>query len=65
MSSTKSPRPCVDQSLTYVIDTSTCLPAYAPRLTSHCPQPCEEPEAAFHEPVVPVGEHDPSAFRVW
>src|SRR5204863_8797808 len=64
-SSTKSPRPCVAQSLTYVIHTSTCLAAYAPRLTDHCCQPFEDPEAAFHEPVVPVAEHDPSALSVW
>jgi hypothetical protein len=55
----------VAQSLTYAIDTSTDLPAYAPRSTFHCCQPAELPDAAFHVPVVPVGLHVVSALSVW
>jgi hypothetical protein len=65
MSSTKTPRPWVAQSLAYAIDTSTFFPAKRERSTDHCCHPPELPEAAFHEPVVPVGEHVPSALRVW
>ena len=48
--------PCVDQSLTYEMDSSTCCPAYADRSTDHSTQPWLEPEAACQSPVVPVGE---------
>src|SRR6478609_5797795 len=65
MSSTNMPRPWVAQSLTYAIDTSTVFPANAVRSTSHCCQPAELPEAAFHVPVEPVGLHVPSALSVW
>ena len=36
------------------MDTSTVLPAYPDRSTSHCCQPAELPDAAFHVPVLPV-----------
>ena len=65
MSSTNVPSPWNAQSLAYAIETSTCLPAYAPRAIDHCSQPCERPLAAFHTPVVPVGEQELSGFSVW
>src|SRR5215468_9162350 len=65
MSSTNMPSPWVAQSLTYVIDTSAVLPANAERSTSHCCQPAELPDAAFHAPVVPIGLHVVSALSVW
>src|SRR5919206_1706231 len=65
VSSMNTPSPCVAQSLTYAIETSTCLPAKVDRSTDHCCQPPELPEAAFQEPVDPVGEHVVSAFSVW
>src|SRR5215213_1208191 len=43
----------VAQSVMYVIETSTCLPAYGVRSTFHCCQPPELPVAAFQVPVVP------------
>src|SRR4051794_14972302 len=46
-----------DQSEISVIETSTCLPAKAPRSTCHCSYPDEPPLAAFHVPVVPPGVH--------
>jgi hypothetical protein len=64
MSSTKAPSFWVPQSLAYVIETSTCWPAYAPRLTDHCFQPPEFPEAAFHAPLVPVAVQVPPV-SVW
>src|SRR5690606_24669381 len=60
-SSRKTPAPWVAQSLTYVIETSTCLPAYGVRSIRHCCQPPELPEAAFQEPEAPVG----SQFGPW
>src|SRR3990172_1606732 len=65
MSSTNAPSPCVAQSLTYAIESSTCLPAYAERSTRHCCQPPEAPENAFHVPVVPVGVHIATPSHVW
>src|SRR5215470_5643754 len=65
MSSTNMPSPWVAQSLAYAIDTSTVLPANALRSTSHCCQPAEFPDAAFHAPVLPDGLHVPSALSVW
>ena len=66
MSSTNDPMPCTPQSLTYEIDTSTWLPAYADRSMLQFSQPLERPDAAFHSPVVPVGSHAASApFHVW
>jgi hypothetical protein len=41
-----------------VIDTSTCLPAYALRSTVQSWKPAELPVAAFHAPDVPVGAHE-------
>src|SRR5918995_880554 len=60
-SSRKTPMPCVAQSVTYEMDTSTCWPAYADRSTDHSDQPFEVPVAAFQAPVVPVG----SQFGPW
>src|SRR5215218_8937305 len=57
MSSRNTPRFCVPQSLMYAIEISTVLPAYVLRSIDHCCQPFELPDAAFHEPLVPVGAH--------
>src|SRR5918994_1168918 len=54
-SSRKTPMPCVAQSVTYEMDTSTCWPAYADRSTDHSDHPFEDPVAACQSPVVPVG----------
>src|SRR6478735_1601364 len=65
MSSMKTPRPWVAQSLAYEIEISTGPPAYAPRSTCQCSQLPDEPDAAFQLPLVPVGEHDASGLSVW
>jgi hypothetical protein len=48
---------CAPQSLTYEMDTSTWLPAWADRSMLHSCQPFDRPDAACHSPVVPVGSH--------
>ena len=49
MSSMNTPGNCWrPQSLSDVIETSTCVPAYAERSTWNCCQPPELPFAAFH-----------------
>src|SRR4029453_367177 len=63
MSSTKTPSPWKAQSLTYVIDTSTCCPANPERSTFHCSQPPAFPLDAFHTPGVPVGSHFSPTLR--
>jgi hypothetical protein len=55
----------MDQSLTYARETSTCVPAYAPRSTLHCCQPLDEPQEACQTPVVPVGLQVLSGLSVW
>src|SRR5215211_1807525 len=66
MSSMNTPGNCwKPQSLSDVIDSSTCLPAYCDRSTCHCCQPLELPLAAFHWPVLPVGVQVPSDWNVW
>src|SRR5436190_10210429 len=54
-SSTNTPRPCEDGSVSYVIDTSTCLPANGVRSTLQSWNPLELPVAPFHAPELPVG----------
>ena len=67
MSSMNTPGNCwKPQSLSEVIETSTCGPGYAERSTWNCCQPLELPFAAFHSPVVPVELHVPVAgSNVW
>src|SRR5829696_2378624 len=66
VSSTQRPRPWTAGSVATVIDTSTCLPAYADRSIRQSVQPPELPVAAFHVPVVPVGEQvSPPPVTVW
>src|ERR671924_15381 len=61
MSSMKTPGNCWrPQSLSAVIDTSTCLPANGARSNSSCCQPPEPPFAAFQCPLDPVLLHVPS-----
>ena len=63
MSSMNTPGNCWrPQSLTEVIETSTCESSgNPPRSTSNCCQPLELPLAAFHSPLDPVELHVPSA----
>ena len=66
MSSMNTPGNCwKPQSLTEVIEISTCGPRLAGMSTSNCCQPLELPFAAFHAPVVPVLVHVPSGWNVW
>ena len=55
MSSMNTPGNCwKPQSLSAVIEISTCGPSSSGMLISNCCQPLELPFAAFHSPVVPV-----------
>ena len=67
MSSMNTPGNCwKPQSLSAVIEISTCVPAYAERSISNCCQPLELPFAAFHMPLVPVLLQSPdAASNVW
>ena len=50
-SSTHVPRPSVPQSVTLVMNSSTCLPANGVRSTVQSVQPDELPVNAFHAPL--------------
>ncbi len=65
MSSTKTPRFWVPQSLTYAMEISTVPPAHCERSTLHSCQPLELPLAACHSPVVPVDVQFPAPSDVW